>query len=324
MRILRIQTGWVQVKRYHPRARFEGRGLRALDVLCDRQWTERLPINCWLVEHPEGLLMIDTGESSHANDPGYQPWWHPFMQTCGSQWVMSEEESGAQLRKIGLNPEDVRWVIMTHMHGDHAGGLPHFPKSQIMMSREEIDLATSRFGPLQGYLNNHYPKWLKPREVTFGAGAWESFASSASLTRDGAIRIVPTPGHTKGHISVAIEDGYSLIFVAGDAAYSEGGLLEGVVDGVAVSAVVHRQTTARIRALCERRAVITQFAHDPDNERRLSQRIPTRPLPVTDPAAHTSLRTALTGNGIASRNVKTTDRHDPQILGVVEEIQRLP
>jgi hypothetical protein len=96
------------------------------------------------------------------------------------------------------------------------------------------------------------------------------------------------------------------------------------VDGVAVSAVVHRQTTARIRSLCERRAVITQFAHDPDNERRLSQRIPTRPLPITDPAAHTSLRTALTGNGIASRNVKTTDRHDPQILDVVEEIQRLP
>ena len=134
----------------------------------------------------------------------------------------------------------------------------------------------------------HYPKWLKPREVTFGAGAWESFASSASLTRDGAIRIVPTPGHTKGHISVAIEDGDCLIFVAGDASYSEGGLLQGVVDGVAASAAVHRQTTGRIRALCERRAVITQFAHDPDNERRFGERIPTRSLPITDIAAHTS------------------------------------
>lgn len=288
MRIRHVQTGWVQVKRAHPRARFEARGLRALDVLSDHQWTARLPINCWLVEHPEGLLMIDTGESSRANDPGYQPWWHPFMQTCERRWVASDEESGAQLYKLGVDPNDVRWVVMTHMHGDHAGGLPNFPNSEILMSREEIALATSRSGALLGYLNMHYPKWLKPREVMFGADAWESFASSARLTRDGAIRIVPTPGHTEGHIAVAIEDGDFLILIAGDAAYSERNLLEGAVDGVAVSAAAHHQTTARIRALCERRPVITQFAHDPDNERRFSERIPTQPLPITDPAANTS------------------------------------
>ena len=199
------------------------------------------------------------------------------MQTRERRWVAPDEESGAQLRRIGFDPDDVRWVVMTHMHGDHAGGLPNFPKSEILMSREQIHLAMSRTGPLQGYLNMHYPKWLKPRDVIFGAGAWESFDTSASLTRDGAIRIVPTPGHTEGHISVAIEDGDALVFLLGDAAYSESGLLEGIVDGVASSATVHHETTTRIRALCERRPVITQFAHDPDNERRFSGRIPTNP-----------------------------------------------
>ena len=201
------------------------------------------------------------------------------MQTCERRWVAPDEESGARLRKLGFDPDDVRWVVMTDMHGDHAGGLPNFPNSEILMSREQIDLAMSRSGPLQGYLSMHYPKWLRPREVMFDAGAWESFDTSASLTHDGAIRIVPTPGHTEGHISVAIEGGDALVFVAGDAAYSESGLLEGSVDGVAFRAAVHRETTARIRTLCERRPVVTQFAHDPDNERRLSGRIPTHIQP---------------------------------------------
>ena len=68
--------------------------------------------------------MIDAGKSAHANDPGYQPWWHPFMQTCERRWVAPEKELGAQLRSLGHDPGDVRWVVMTHMHGDHAGGLP--------------------------------------------------------------------------------------------------------------------------------------------------------------------------------------------------------
>ena len=82
MKITRIQTGWVQIKRYHQQARYDTRLARAWDVLTSREWTKKLPIYCWLIEHPEGLAMIDTGESAHANDPGYQPWWHPFMQTC--------------------------------------------------------------------------------------------------------------------------------------------------------------------------------------------------------------------------------------------------
>lgn len=97
-----------------------------LEALSDRQRTARLPVNCWLVEHPDGLLMIDTGESAHANDPGYQPWWHPFTQTRQRRGIAPEEESGAQLREAGYGPADIRWVVMTHMHGDHTGGLGKF------------------------------------------------------------------------------------------------------------------------------------------------------------------------------------------------------
>lgn len=277
MKIVRFQTGFVQIKSRHERARYEAHGARVLDVLVDRNWSPRLPIYCWLIEHPDGLIMVDTGESSHANDRGYQPWWHPFMRTCERRWVTHEEEVGAQLKKLGHRPTDVRWIVMTHMHGDHAGGLPNFPKSEILLSREQVKLALGPMGPVEGYLNMHYPKWLKPREIAFDDGAWESFDQSALLTKDGAVRIVPTPGHVAGHVSVVVEDSDALVFLAGDASYSETSLMESAVDGVAASARQHHDTTARIRQLCNRRSVITQFAHDPDNERRFIERIATRP-----------------------------------------------
>ncbi len=58
-----------------------------LDVLTDAKWSPHLSTGYWLIEHPEGLIMVDTRESSRANDKGYQVWWHPFMQFCERRGV---------------------------------------------------------------------------------------------------------------------------------------------------------------------------------------------------------------------------------------------
>jgi N-acyl homoserine lactone hydrolase len=47
---------------------------------------------------------------------------------------------------LGFDPLDVRWVIMTHMHGDHAGGIGHFTNSEILLSKPEADAALARTG----------------------------------------------------------------------------------------------------------------------------------------------------------------------------------
>ncbi|MGX3067205.1 MBL fold metallo-hydrolase [Ursidibacter arcticus] len=86
-----LTTGWVQIKIHHQLARFFARPLRVLDILTDSKWSPKLPIGCWLIEHPEGLILVDTGESSRANDKGYQPWWHPFMQFCERRGVKASE-----------------------------------------------------------------------------------------------------------------------------------------------------------------------------------------------------------------------------------------
>ena len=214
--------------------------------------------------------MVDTGESSHANDPGYQPWWHPFIRTSERRWVEPDEEIGPQLRALGHDPTEVRRVVMTHMHGDHAGGLSHFPNAEIMMSAREAKMATARDGPLNGYLSAHHPDWLEPIALTFDHDPWEGFDASIPLTDDGAVRLIPTPGHTLGHLSVVVDQGEHLVLIAGDACYSERALQEGIVDGVCQDEKLHRDSTRRLQALCASRPVVVVPTHDPYGRRRLA------------------------------------------------------
>ena len=272
MKIHAIQTGEVQIKTRQVEARRESRPARILDTLRDREWTRRVPILCWAIEHPDGIVMVDSGESSRAGKPGYQPGWDLYGRFAVRFSVTPEQEAGPQLKALGLDPADVRWVVMTHMHGDHAGGLSHFPSSEIVMSEREAAAALARTGPLNGYHNKHYPEWLAPRRLSFDSGPWESFDASSALTGDGAVRIVPTPGHTNGHLSVAVDDGDEIVLLAGDTTYLERTLLSGAVDGVCDDARAHRDSTARLRDLCRRRSVIYLPTHDPESATRLRER----------------------------------------------------
>lgn len=166
---------------------------------------------------------------------------------------------------------------MTNMHGDHAGGIGHFPDSEIILSEKEAHDALAWNGPVQGFLNMHYPKWLKPTTTTHDDGPFESFDRSMAVTKDGAVRIVPTSGHTLGHQSVVVDAGTHYVLIAGDASYQESYMLEGRVDGVAVDAKLHHDSTRRMRELCKRKSTITQFAHDFDSAKRLEEKIFTIP-----------------------------------------------
>lgn len=270
-----LTTGWVQIKVHHQLARFMARPARVLDVLTDRQWSPHLPIGCWLIEHPEGLIMVDTGESSRANDPGYQPWWHPFMRFCERRDVKPEEEVGALLRSKGFDPLKIDTVVMTHMHGDHAGGIPNFPNSRFVLSEVEKRAIEARDAVLNGYLRMHYPAWFKPDGISFADGPFESFEASHKLTADGKVRLVPTPGHTMGHLCVVVDRGDHYVLIGGDASYDERYLLAGKVDGVCVDEKLHQQSTARIRELCTRKPTIVQLAHDEQSCHRLENEIPT-------------------------------------------------
>ncbi|MFB6349820.1 MBL fold metallo-hydrolase [Moraxella sp. ZJ142] len=126
-----LTTGWVQIKIHHKLARFFARPLWVLDVLTDTKWLPKLPIGYWLIEHDEGLILVDAGESSHANDKGYRLWRHLFMQFCECREVKPSEEVGEVLKAKGFDPLKIDTMVMTHMHGDHADGIGNFPNSRF-------------------------------------------------------------------------------------------------------------------------------------------------------------------------------------------------
>ena len=79
MRIHAIQTGTVAITTKWREGKGHGR-LRLVNTLLDRRWTEPLPIYAFAIEHPEGVIVVDTGETARASEPGYFPRWQPFFR----------------------------------------------------------------------------------------------------------------------------------------------------------------------------------------------------------------------------------------------------
>lgn len=271
MKVHTIQTGTVQV---HERQR-RGKGggvVRFANTLLDSEWTEPLPIFAWLIEHPEGLILVDTGETARTSRPGYFPRWHPYYRLAVREQVRPDDEIGPRLRALGFSPSDVRWVIMTHLHTDHAGGLHHFPDSEILVSATELAAASGLMGKLRGYLPHRWPTWFEPTELDVEVGPLDA---GLPLTRAGDVRIVATPGHTAGHLSVLVEDGPRALLLAGDTSYTEENLVTGRVDGVASMGAgenVAARTLDRIRDYAAARPTVYLPSHDPDAGRRLAER----------------------------------------------------
>ena len=103
MRIHAIQTGSLVVRAQQLSGK--GRGtLRGARTLMDRNWTDPMPIYAWLIEHPEGLIVVDTGESARVNEPGYLLRWHPYRGRGGQGVGGAGDEIGPQLTALGPQP----------------------------------------------------------------------------------------------------------------------------------------------------------------------------------------------------------------------------
>ena len=101
MKIIPIQTGTVVIKKNQ--LIDKGRGYaRQMNLLFGPEWADPLPILAWVIEHPEGIIVVDTGETARAAEPGYFPAWHPYYRMAVRLNVAPEEEIGPQLQKLGI------------------------------------------------------------------------------------------------------------------------------------------------------------------------------------------------------------------------------
>jgi N-acyl homoserine lactone hydrolase len=271
MKIHAIQTGTVALTTKWREGVGHGR-LRLVNTLLDRKWTEPLPIYAFAIEHPEGVIVFDTGETSRVSEPGYFPRWQPFFRFAVREQVPAGQEIGPQLERLGTPPSEVRRVVMSHLHTDHAGGLHHFPNNEILVSRAELDYAGGLRGRLRGYPNKRWPAPFRPTLVDLPSAPFGPFPTSMALTEAGDVTLVPVPGHTPGQLAVVVEDGDHAVFLAADSSYTQDALLRDVVDGVCPDEAAEHLTHQRIRAYAAETPTVYLPTHDPETAARLAER----------------------------------------------------
>ncbi|MCO5063954.1 MAG: N-acyl homoserine lactonase family protein [Rhizobiaceae bacterium] len=274
MRVTAIETGKARMKTAQRTGRPDRGALgRKIDIFADRDWVEPLPILCFLVEHPEGRFLIDTGDTWRNSVAGYLPGWNPFYKQVSIR-VAPEEEVGPRLRNMGMDPaRDIAAVILTHFHHDHTGGLDHFPHTRILGPRENYAVSTGIRGKMMGCLPHRWPVWFKPELFDFDGPPIGPFARSKPVTSDGRVAIVPTPGHATGHASVIVQGEDVTYFIAGDATYSETNLRALQTDGVTNDPALARDTLANICDFAKSRPTVVLPAHDPESVRRLNENL---------------------------------------------------
>ena len=131
-------------------------------------------------------------------------------------------------------------------------------------------------GRLRGYLPDRWPQWFAPSPIVFGPKALVPFERIHRVTTDGTVVIVPTPGHTPGHVSVVVLDDDVSYFLAGDATYTQRALIDEQVDGVSPVEAVSLQTMRRILEYARNRPTVYLPTHDPESGVRLANAIPVR------------------------------------------------
>jgi N-acyl homoserine lactone hydrolase len=274
LRLHLVSTGVVSVKRRYREARSRGLGA-LLDFVSDPRFTEWLPIWVLVIEHPDGIFLIDTGESAGVMDPDY-------FRSSGlvAHWfdrsqfrfnVRRQDEIDVQLSDLGIPPGEVKTIVLTHLHFDHADGLKHFPGTRVLVG----DLEWKK---LFGALKRLWPPNFQPVPVPLDC-PYELFERTYALTGTEDLLLVHTPGHTYGHTSVLIKTDAGPIFFAGDVCYTQEQLLAGKYTGANAS---HRQahdTYERIKAFARNESLIFLPSHDPEAPERLRNWEPLYNLP---------------------------------------------
>jgi glyoxylase-like metal-dependent hydrolase (beta-lactamase superfamily II) len=172
-----------------------------------------VPIPAFLVEHPQaGPILVDTGlHELTATDVGAAL--GRAAKLAFTIDMQPDWSAPAQLRERGVDPADVRLIVMTHLHYDHAGGLSQFPQATVVVDADEWAAGTGG-NILSGYLPHLFTPALDWKLLPADDDAID-------LLGDGSIVLLKTPGHTAGHRSVALAlGGGRRLLLTGDAAYS--------------------------------------------------------------------------------------------------------
>ncbi len=128
-------------------------------ILLSPTWGAWRPIHVFVIEHASGLVLFDSGQDrASVTDRDYYPS-SPIMRLVYhrlAQFEMGPEETvSAQLATLGYRPQDVRWVVLSHLHQDHIGGLRELTGARFVVSITEWDAMQAPRAEMAGFLPRH-------------------------------------------------------------------------------------------------------------------------------------------------------------------------
>ena len=246
VRVIAAQTGVVSIKGCHHEGCLpEGAPypLRFLAILADPTLGARMPIWSYIIQHPQGVYVIDAGASpSYNEDASWAP--DPVSGYLVRGFIRLDVEPSEALRgrlqALGVSPDDVRAVVLTHQHVDHTGGVNDLPRAEVWTSRAEQE-AQRVIGALPW-------RWLSPQTRqrladVEGQPRQGLPYRGVALTQDGRLEVLHTPGHTPGSLSVRLSADEGELWFIGDISFRARD-----IEQPAPTAGIHTKTS-QVRAL---------------------------------------------------------------------------
>ena len=267
-------------------------------LLASRQWTGPRPINAYVIEHRDGVVLFDTGQDrASVTEPDYFPGGvkKVLYDRLARFEIGPEETLSAGLGRLGYAVGDVRTAVLSHLHQDHIGGLGELGQAEIVVSRTEWGTLSSPLPEMRGLMTRHIDlpglRWHRVEPGPTDDPSLAPFVRSHDLFGDGSLVLLPTPGHTPGSMSLLVRDnGRAPLMMVGDLTYDVHLFERGHVPGVGSRRRL-REATAMVNKMRERMpGLVVLPAHDPGAAERLAQAtgetLPAWPIlqPMTAPA----------------------------------------
>jgi N-acyl homoserine lactone hydrolase len=226
------------------------------------RWT--VPIECFLIVHPRGRLVFDTGLHCQTMTDMLGR----YGEERARRFTVHSrpgDDVVSQLALLGLTPADVTHVANSHWHFDHCGANGSFPDVPILVQRREMEAARSPEVLAPGRYRPSAPDWDHPLRYQAVDGEHDVFG-------DSTVVLLPTYGHTPGHQSLLLRpDRATRIVLTADACYTRENMDRDVLPTVLWDEAEMAHALRRLRELRDRQGAVTLYGHDPAQWRELAR-----------------------------------------------------
>lgn len=215
---------------------------------------DEVPVPFFLIRHPRGDVVVDGGNPL-AVVRDARSHWGPLAKQFEVH-MTEEQHCAAQLERLGVAHESIRHVVQTHLHMDHTGALGHFPEAKVHVHARELAAARAEPAPIgAGYIHADYDR----PELR-----WVPTDGELDLFGDGTVRLIETPGHTAGHMSLllALKDTGPVLLTA-DAADNRAQWEGRLRPRGLFSRELAARSIDRLRTLARQTGALLVLGHDP-------------------------------------------------------------